>query len=151
MSLTSSSVPRARSTVDPIDANLLPYACHPRAELHEKSHAWLEAVLSGPDFVRFAWLMLWAFLRIATNPRVFDRPLSTSEAEAAISSWFAQPTAGILGFRRLSVGCDGGVRSLLPQAVGAGEPGFLHQLQVVGQPANAIEEQIVVEKKRARF
>jgi toxin-antitoxin system PIN domain toxin len=32
----------------------------------------------------------------ATNPRVFDRPVSTSEAAAAISSWLAQPAAGIL-------------------------------------------------------
>jgi uncharacterized protein len=79
-----------------VDANLLLYAYHPRAEQHEKSRAWLERVLSGPDWVRFAWLTLWAFLRIATNRRVFDRPLSTSEAEAAISSWLAQPTAGIL-------------------------------------------------------
>ena len=53
-------------------------------------------MLSGPDLVRFAWLSLWAFLRIATNPRVFDRPLSTAEAEVAISSWLAQPAAGIL-------------------------------------------------------
>ena len=79
-----------------IDANLLLYAYHPRAEQHEKSRAWLEAVLSGPDLVRFAWLTLWAFLRIATNARVFDRPLSTAEAGAAISSWLAQPVAGIL-------------------------------------------------------
>jgi toxin-antitoxin system PIN domain toxin len=79
-----------------IDANLLLYAYHPRAEQHQKSRAWLEAVLSGPDLVRFAWLTLWGFLRIATNARVFERPLSTPEAEAAISSWLAQPTAGIL-------------------------------------------------------
>jgi toxin-antitoxin system PIN domain toxin len=79
-----------------IDANLLLYAYHPRAEQHEESRAWLEVVLSGPDLVRFAWLTLWAFLRIATNPRVFERPLSTSEAEAAISSWLDQPAAGIL-------------------------------------------------------
>jgi toxin-antitoxin system PIN domain toxin len=46
--------------------------------------------------VRFAWLTLWAFLRIATTPRVFQRPLSASEAEAAISSWLAQPAAGII-------------------------------------------------------
>jgi toxin-antitoxin system PIN domain toxin len=78
------------------DANLLLYAYHPRAEQHEQSRVWLEAVLSGSDLVRFAWLSLWAFLRIATNPRVFDRPLSLSEAEAAISSWLAQPAAGIL-------------------------------------------------------
>lgn len=79
-----------------VDANLLLYAYHPKAEQHEKSRAWLEAVLSGPDLVRFAWLTLWAFLRIATSPRVFDRPLSASEAEAVISSWLAQPVAGIL-------------------------------------------------------
>ena len=78
-----------------VDANLLLYAYHPRAVQHEKSRAWLEAVLSGPDLVRFAWLTLWAFLRIVTNPRAFERPLSAAEAEAAISSWLAQPVAGI--------------------------------------------------------
>ena len=46
--------------------------------------------------MRFAWLTLWAFLRIGTNARVFERPLSTPEAEAAVSSWLAQPNAGIL-------------------------------------------------------
>ncbi len=30
-----------------IDANLLLYAYHPRAEQHEKSRAWLEAAFSG--------------------------------------------------------------------------------------------------------
>jgi toxin-antitoxin system PIN domain toxin len=79
-----------------VDANLLLYAYHPRSEQHEKSRAWLEATLAGPDLIRFAWLTLWAFVRIATNPRVFDRPLSASEAEAAVSSWLAQPAAGIL-------------------------------------------------------
>ena len=79
-----------------VDANLLLYAYHPRAEQHEKSRLWLEAALSGPELVRFASLTLWAFLRIATNPRVFERPLSTSEAAAAVSSWLALPAAGIL-------------------------------------------------------
>jgi toxin-antitoxin system PIN domain toxin len=79
-----------------VDANLLLYAYHPRAEQHEASRAWLEAALSGPALVRFAWLTLWAFLRIATNPRAFERPLSIAEAETAVSSWLAQPAAGIL-------------------------------------------------------
>jgi toxin-antitoxin system PIN domain toxin len=79
-----------------VDANLLLYAYHPRAAQHESSRTWLEAALSGPDPVYFAWVTLWAFLRIATNPRVFDRPLSAAEAEAAISSWLVQPVAGIL-------------------------------------------------------
>jgi toxin-antitoxin system PIN domain toxin len=46
--------------------------------------------------VRFAWLSLWAFLRISTNPRVFERPLTMTEAEAAVAAWLAQPVAGIL-------------------------------------------------------
>lgn len=79
-----------------IDANLLLYAYHPKAEQHGASRAWLEAALGGCELVRFAWLTLWAFLRIGTNPRVFERPLSTSEADAVISSWLAQPAAGIL-------------------------------------------------------
>ena len=58
--------------------------------------AWLEEALSGPEMVCFAWLTLCAFLRIGTNPRVFERPLSTSEAEAAVSSRLAQPAAVIL-------------------------------------------------------
>lgn len=79
-----------------VDANILLYAYHPRAEEHERSRAWLEATLSGPASVGFAWLALWAFLRIATNPRVFERPLSVPEAERAVSSWLAEPAAEIL-------------------------------------------------------
>jgi toxin-antitoxin system PIN domain toxin len=79
-----------------VDANLLLYAYHPKAAQHAQSRAWLEGALAGPDLVRFAWLTLWAFLRIATSPRVFERPLTTAEAEAAISSWLAQPAAGVL-------------------------------------------------------
>jgi hypothetical protein len=79
-----------------VDANLLLYAHDPRATQHEASRAWLEAALSGSELVRFAWVTLWAFLRISTNPRVFERPLSTKEAEEAVSSWLAQPLAGVL-------------------------------------------------------
>lgn len=79
-----------------VDANLLLYAYYTRAPEHARSRAWLEAALSGPERVGFAWLTLWAFLRIATNPRVFDRPLSVTEAESAMSSWLAQPAAIIL-------------------------------------------------------
>lgn len=79
-----------------VDANLLLYAYHPKAEQHEKSRGWLEAVLSGTDVVGFAWLTLWAFVRISTNPRVFENPLSASEAADAVSSWLDQPVSTIL-------------------------------------------------------
>jgi toxin-antitoxin system PIN domain toxin len=79
-----------------IDANLLLHAYNPRAREHDASRVWLENVLSGSELVRFAWLTLWAFLRISTSPRVFERPLSVREAGDFVSSWLAQPTAGVL-------------------------------------------------------
>lgn len=78
------------------DANLLLYAYHPRAAQHEASKSWLEATLSASEIVRIAWSTLWAFLRISTNPMVFERPLSMTEATAAVSSWLARPNTGIL-------------------------------------------------------
>jgi toxin-antitoxin system PIN domain toxin len=77
-----------------IDANLLLYAHNPRATQHDASRTWLQSVLSGTELVRFAWLTIWAFLRISTSPRVFEHPLSMVEAEALVSSWLAQPAVG---------------------------------------------------------
>lgn len=79
-----------------IDANLLLYAYDPRAAQHPAARRWLERTLSEPALVRFAWLTLWAFLRISTNPRVYEHPLTMPEAEGHVSAWLAQPSAGIL-------------------------------------------------------
>jgi hypothetical protein len=79
-----------------VDANLLLYAYDPRSAHHDASRKWLEATLSGTELVRFAWVTLWAFLRISTNPRVFERPLTVEEAMHAVGAWLAQPVAGIL-------------------------------------------------------
>jgi toxin-antitoxin system PIN domain toxin len=88
-----------------VDANLLLHAYHPRSSLHDEARAWLEKTLSGPGQVRFAWVTLWAFLRISTSPRVFERPLSPEEAVSAVSAWLARPNAGILepGERHLEI------------------------------------------------
>jgi len=79
-----------------VDANLLLYAYDPRAAQHQASRRWLEDALSGHELVGFAWLTLWAFLRISTNPRVFERPLAIDEAEALVEAWLARPMVRIL-------------------------------------------------------
>lgn len=76
-----------------VDANLLLYAYHERSPRHAAARAWLEGALSAREPVRFGWVTLWAFLRISTHPRVFERPLTLAEATATVSSWLAQPTA----------------------------------------------------------
>jgi predicted nucleic acid-binding protein len=52
-------------------ASLLLYAYHTKTPQDAASRAWLEDALSGHELVGFAWLTVWAFLRIGTNPRVF--------------------------------------------------------------------------------
>jgi toxin-antitoxin system PIN domain toxin len=79
-----------------IDANLLLFAYNPRAAEHDASRRWLEATLSGQGLVRFAWITIWAFLRISTNPRVFEHPLSMPEAEDIVSTWLELPATGIV-------------------------------------------------------
>lgn len=79
-----------------VDANLLLYAYDPRSAHHEPSRVWLEATLSGTEAVRFAWMTIWAFLRISTSSRVFETPFSIAEAQAIVNTWMAQPAVDVL-------------------------------------------------------
>ena len=79
-----------------IDANILLYAedsLHPR---NKKAREWWDDRLSGAEAVCFCWTVLSAFLRIATNPRVFDHSLSLEQALARVQSWLDQPCTRIV-------------------------------------------------------
>lgn len=75
-----------------VDANLLIYATYEGATQHEASKAWLEESLNGGSRVGLPWASLLAFLRITTNPRVFERPLNVQRATAQVEEWLALPT-----------------------------------------------------------
>jgi toxin-antitoxin system PIN domain toxin len=79
-----------------VDANVLLYAYHPRAEAHERCRAWMEQAFSGEEPVAIAWVTVLAFVRISTNPRVFEQPLLASEALAAVASWLERPSVSVL-------------------------------------------------------
>ena len=88
-----------------LDANVLLYAYDPDSPSHEASRRWLEEVLGGHELVRFTWLTLWAFIRISTNRRVYERPLTPDEAQAAVESWLTLPNVDVLepGERHLEI------------------------------------------------
>ncbi len=79
-----------------LDANVLLYAYHRHAAQHERCRAWVEAEFSSGSAVRIPWATIVAFLRISTNPRVFERPLTTTEAETAVSSWLVLPAVATI-------------------------------------------------------
>ncbi len=79
-----------------VDANVLIYAVNESSELHDRARTWLDAALNGDEQVGFAWVPLLAFLRLATHPAVFPRPLDVTDATAIVRDWLAQPTSIVL-------------------------------------------------------
>lgn len=76
-----------------VDVNLLLYAVNQDLPQHARSRTWLETVLSGSESVGLPWVVIRAFLRITTNARIFERPLSVERAAAYVEEWLAQPVA----------------------------------------------------------
>ena len=79
-----------------VDANLLLYAEDSTATLHPGARDWWDMQLSGDDPVCLCWTVLTAFVRIGTNPRVYQRPLTIPEAVARVESWLEQPCVRII-------------------------------------------------------
>ena len=70
-----------------VDANLLIYASVDALPQHERARDWLDERLNGPAPVGLPWASLLGFLRVTTNPRVFDRPATMSDAWRQVLAW----------------------------------------------------------------
>lgn len=74
-----------------VDANLLLYASDEASPFHERARQLLEQVAAGPEIVYLFWPTVMAYLRLATHPAVFERPLSPEEAGANVEALLALP------------------------------------------------------------
>ena len=78
-----------------VDANLLVYAHVTSFSQHDAARIWLDAQLSGSTPVGLPWPSLLGFLRLVTNPRVFQRPEAIAEAWAQIAAWLDADVAWV--------------------------------------------------------
>lgn len=62
---------------------------------HAAAREWLDERLNGPARVGLPWPSLLAFLRLVTNPRVFERPESISAAWQQVEAWLSCAVAWI--------------------------------------------------------
>ena len=79
-----------------VDANVILYAVNEDAPQHERARGWLDGALAGREPVAFAWVVLLAFLRLATRRDLFPRPLRPEEAAGVVELWLSAPAAVVL-------------------------------------------------------
>jgi len=60
--------------------NILLYASDRASSLHERARAEVERRAEGPEPLYLFWPVTVGYLRIATHPAIFERPLSLSDA-----------------------------------------------------------------------
>ena len=74
-----------------LDANVLLYASDSESPRHERALELVEQLARGPEIVYLFWPTIMAYLRIATHPAVFARPLSARDAVANVGQLLDRP------------------------------------------------------------
>lgn len=76
-----------------VDANILVYAHVASFPQHRVARTWLDSQLNGTSRVGLPWPSLLAFVRLVTNPRVFERPETIPQAWRQARNWLDSPAA----------------------------------------------------------
>jgi toxin-antitoxin system PIN domain toxin len=78
-----------------VDTNILVYSHVQSFAQHKSARDWLDQQLNGSTRVGLPWVSLLAFVRLVTNPRVFERPEPMVDAWRQVRAWLACETAWI--------------------------------------------------------
>ncbi|HEY3082545.1 MAG TPA: TA system VapC family ribonuclease toxin [Chloroflexota bacterium] len=79
-----------------LDVNVLLYASDQTSQRRSAAFRFLEGRAADPDLLCLTWITLMSYLRIATHPRVFARPLSPDEALANVRALLRLPRVRVL-------------------------------------------------------
>jgi len=73
-----------------VDANVLVYAVDRGAAHHTVARDSLDSALNDSETIILPWVSLLAFMRLITNPRLFDQPLDIAQAMEVVELWLDQ-------------------------------------------------------------
>jgi toxin-antitoxin system PIN domain toxin len=79
-----------------IDVNVLLYASDHGSPHQARAARFLEGCISGDQVFYVAWTTVLSYLRIATHPAIFGRPLSPSEAMRNVETILGSPRVRML-------------------------------------------------------
>lgn len=79
-----------------LDVNILLYASDATNPHHHQAQKFLRDCAKGGELLCLSWVALMGYLRIATHPTIFARPLSPVEASQNIQALLALPQCRVL-------------------------------------------------------
>jgi toxin-antitoxin system PIN domain toxin len=79
-----------------LDVNILLYASDTSSPHFERARSFIESCMVQDEVFTLGWSTVMGYLRIATHPAVFDRPLSPDEAMANIEMMLNLPQVRLL-------------------------------------------------------
>ncbi|MEK7994926.1 MAG: TA system VapC family ribonuclease toxin [Planctomycetota bacterium] len=79
-----------------VDTNILVYGADMDSPDHTRCRALLEQCRSQTTPWYVTWGIVYEFLRVATHPRVLNRPFSASQAWLFLDALFASPSLRVL-------------------------------------------------------
>ena len=70
------------------DINLLIYVHNVDAPESDAAQGWWQDLLGGTETIGVPWAVATGFVRIITNPRIMNSPLSLETAADRVQGWF---------------------------------------------------------------
>ena len=76
-----------------VDVNVLLYAADVDSHRYQRARDVLQGLVEGAEIVYLFWPVLHAYLRMATHPRIFARPLPLEAAMSDVDFLLSAPNA----------------------------------------------------------
>ena len=79
-----------------VDVNILLYASDRESPFHQAAAAFLGERAGDPDIFCLMWPVIMGYVRLATHPRLFDRPLTPSAAVSNVAALVVMPRCRVV-------------------------------------------------------
>ena len=80
-----------------VDANLLIYAYAREMPKHDAARDWLDRQINTRPRVGLPWPSLLAFVRLLSNPRIFENPVPVATVWEQVEKWLSATAVWIPG------------------------------------------------------
>lgn len=117
------------------DVNMLVYAYNSSSVHHDAATEWWKRCMTGNEAIGLPTVVLFGFVRICTNPRIFQSPLTVEEASGRVESWLARTQVRLI---EPSAHHVGDVLALLRETGTAGNLTTDAQIAVLARQENAV-------------